>query len=186
MSKNRLQKGSLLLAQPFMLDPNFKRAVVLITDHHPVEGTVGFVLNKKLKTRINDLIDDFPEIDAPVFVGGPVATETLHYIHDSGHIVDGSIEVMDGLYWGGDFEKLKFLIKSKLILARNVKFFLGYTGWSAGQLDDEMDSGSWMLADMDINYAFATKPHNLWKEVTKNKGGRYTVIAELPYSDSLN
>lgn len=174
------------MAQPFMLDPNFKRAVILLTDHHPTEGTVGFVLNKKLNTRINDLIDDFPEIDSSVYLGGPVATETLHYIHDSGHILDGSIKVIDGLYWGGDFEKLKFLVKSKLILPRNIRFYLGYSGWSAGQLDDEMEIGSWMLAQMDTNYAFSTKPQNLWRQVTKNKGGQYTVIAELPYSDSLN
>lgn len=186
MSKLKVKKGSLLLAQPYMLDPNFKRSVILLTDHHRTEGTVGFVLNKRIKASTNDVIHDFPEIESSVYIGGPVGDETLHYIHDAGDILDESIKVCDGVWWGGDFEKLKFLIKSKLIQPRNIRFFLGYSGWSAGQLDDELVYGSWIPAEMHANYIFKTKSTNLWREVTKNKGGHYTVIAELPISDGLN
>lgn len=186
MSRVRIKKGSLLLAQPFMLDPNFKRSVILLTDHHNVEGSVGFVLNKRIKAKINDVITDFPEIESSVYIGGPVADQTLHYIHDAGDILDESIKVCDGVWWGGDFDKLKFLIKSKLIQPNNIRFFLGYSGWSAGQLSDELEYGSWIPADMHANYIFKTKSYNLWKEVTRNKGGRYTVIAQMPSSDALN
>ncbi len=186
MSKKEVKKGTILLAQPFMADPNFKRSVVLITDHHKTEGTVGYVLDQPAGAQINDVVDNFPEIDAPLYIGGPVGSDTLHYIHDVGHILDRSVKVVDGVYWGGDYEKLKFLIKNQLIKAHNIKFFLGYSGWSSGQLEDEIEYGSWMLSEMDPNYAFNMNPKSIWKQATRNKGGRYTVISELPNSNHLN
>lgn len=186
MNKLKIKKGTLLLAQPFMADPNFKRSVVLITDHHKTDGTVGYALDRLAGTRINDLINNFPDIDSPLFIGGPVGKDTLHYIHDVGHILDDSIKVVEGVYWGGDYEKLKFLIKNQLIKPHNIKFFIGYSGWTAGQLADEVEYGSWMLSDMDPNYAFDNNPKELWKKITRDKGGRYTVISELPNSNHLN
>lgn len=175
-----------MLAEPFMVDPNFSRGVILITDHSKAEGSVGFVLNKPVSVQINDLVEDFPEIESPVFYGGPVGRETLHYIHDAGPILDGSIEVVNGVYWSGDYEKLKFLIKTKLILRHNIRFFIGYTGWSAGQLEDELEYGSWVVDDMDSNYVFKSDYKTLWNNVLKNKGGRYSVIAEMPESAYFN
>ena len=115
-----------------------------------------------------------------------MAHDTLHYIHDRGDILDNSIPIVNGVYWGGDFEKLKFLIESKLIETQNIKFFLGYSGWSAGQLDDELEYGSWMVSHMDANYAFKNASGELWRMITRNKGGHYTVIAEMPKSNLLN
>ena len=184
--ENMVDKGTILLAQPFMLDTNFSRSVVLLTEHTEEEGSIGFILNKPLDLQINDLVPDFPEIEANVFLGGPVANQTLHFIHDVGDILDESIKVSDGVYWGGSFEKLKFLIQSKLVQAHNIRFFLGYAGWSPGQLDDELEYGSWILAEMDPNYAFKTRYKNLWSQVMKNKGGQYTVIAEMPDAAFLN
>jgi len=175
-----------LLAEPFMQDPNFKRAVILITEYGHEEGTVGFILNKPIKVMINDLIDDFPEIEAPVYYGGPVAQETLHYIHNAGDLLDESIKVSQGVYWGGDFEKLKFLISSKVIKNHNVRFFLGYSGWSSGQLLDEMEYGSWVLSHMDTNYAFKIKYNQLWSKVMKNKGGNFSIISEMSDVSLLN
>ena len=181
-----MRKGAVLLAEPFMIDPNFKRSVILLTEHSTEEGTVGFVLNKPIRVKINDLIEDFPEFESPVYFGGPVAPETLHYIHDVGDILDESIKVSQGVYWGGDFEKLKFLITSKLVQPYNIRFFLGYSGWSPGQLLDEMEYGSWVMAHMDTNYAFKTKHHEMWSQVMKHKGGAYTVISEMPDASFLN
>ena len=169
-----------------MLDSYFKRAVILLTDHSADEGSVGFILNKPLQVDINDLIDDFPEIQAPVYFGGPVSQETLQYIHDMGDILDESIKVSPGVYWGGNYDRLKFLITSKLIQPHNIKFFVGYSGWSPGQLHDEMEYGSWVLAHMDANYAFKTQYHEMWSQVMKNKGGNYSVIGEMPDTAFLN
>lgn len=180
-----IKQGDILLAEPFMLDPNFKRSAVLLCEHGP-EGTVGFILNKPLNMRIDELVDGFPEFDSEVLFGGPVQTDTIHYIHNVGSLLEDSREVIDGVYWGGDFEKLKFLISSKLIQPNNIRFFVGYSGWSEGQLIDEMGYGSWVLAEMHANYLFKSSPQDLWQQVMENKGDTFSVIAQLPDGLSWN
>lgn len=183
MSK-KISTGTILLAEPFMVDPNFKRSVVLLCDHTEEEGTVGFVLNKNLGLQVNELILDFPAFDAEVYYGGPVQTDSIHYIHDVGDILDNSTKVVDGVWWGGDFEKLKFLISSDLVKPHNIRFFVGYSGWSTGQLDNELKLGSWVISEMFANYLFNSKSDSLWQQVMKNKGDRYEVIADM--SDVVN
>ena len=100
--------------------------------------------------------------------------------------MEDSVEVDRGVFWGGNYEKLKVLIQSKLILKKNIRFFVGYSGWSSGQLKEEMDYGSWVTADMDSNYLFKSLPDNLWKQVMSNKGDTFGVISEMPDSLSWN
>ena len=138
---NKAQTGSILIAEPFMVDPNFKRSVVAVCDYTEEEGTVGFVLNKPLGLQINELITDFPSFDADVYFGGPVQTDSIHYVHNVGDLLDNSTKVIDGVWWGGDFEKLKFLIRSDMVQPHNIRFFVGYSGWSPGQLEEEMAYG---------------------------------------------
>ncbi len=183
MVKKDIKNGEILLAEPFMADPNFKRAAVLLCEHGE-EGSVGFIMNKPLNMRIDELIEDFPEFDSEVLFGGPVQTDTIHYIHNMGELLEGSIKVVDGVFWGGDFEKLKFLIDSQLVQPENIRFFVGYAGWSEGQLKDEMVYGSWVTAEMDANYLFKITPSDLWQKVMYNKGNTYTVIAQMP--DGVN
>lgn len=184
--KGYVKKGHLLVAEPFMLDPHFKRAVILLCDHSRDEGTIGFVLNRVFASKINDLIDDFPDFDADVFYGGPVGNDNIFYIHNVGDLLEESIEVIPGIWWGGNFEKLKFLISSKLIMPENIHFFVGYSGWSPGQLEQELESGSWVVSEMHPNYAFKSKPKFLWRQVLKNKGKTYSVIAQMPDTFNLN
>ena len=180
-----ITSGKVLLAEPFMMDPNFKRAAVLLCEHGP-DGTVGFIMNKRLNMKVDELIDDFPEFKAPVFFGGPVQTDTIHYVHNVGNLLDDSHHVTDGVWWGGDFTKLKILINQQLILPKDIRFFIGYSGWTEGQLNDEMSYGSWVLADMDANYLFKSDPRSLWREVMKHKGNTYSVIAQMPDDISYN
>lgn len=168
-----------------MMDSNFKRTAILLCDHRP-DGTVGFILNRPLNMKINQLVSDFPEFDADVFFGGPVATDTIHYIHTVGELVDNSIKVGTGIYWGGDFEKLKFLIQSELIKPEHIRFFVGYSGWDEGQLADELQVGSWFITDMHPNYLFKSHPALLWQQITHNIGNNYTVIAQIPDPICLN
>ena len=97
-----------------MLDPYFRRSVVLLCEHHE-EGTIGFILNKNIDMGINDLMADFPKFEAEIFYGGPVQTDTLHYVHDLGEMLEDSVKIAEGVWWGGDFEQLKFLISQQLI-----------------------------------------------------------------------
>ncbi|HPG06920.1 MAG TPA: YqgE/AlgH family protein [Saprospiraceae bacterium] len=176
-------KGQILLAEPFMVDPNFRRSVVLLCEHQ-TDGSIGFILNKPLKMNVSELIADFPEFESEVYFGGPVATDTIHYIHNVGELLEESVEVNRGVYWGGDFSKLKFLISSKLVEPGNIRFFVGYSGWSSGQLHEELGYGSWVIADMHANYLFKSHPASLWKQVMSNKGHNYEIIAQMP--DSIN
>lgn len=181
--KKEIKKGKVLIAEPFMLDPNFKRGVILLCEHEK-DGSVGFILNKSLDMKITELIADFPEFDANVYYGGPVQKDTIHYVHNVGELLEDSNQVCPGVYWGGDFEKLKFLVSSQLIEPRNIRFFVGYSGWSDTQLETEMTLGSWVLGDMDANYLFKNKPQSLWKRALQNEGNTYSVIAQMP--DALN
>lgn len=185
MEHTIIQSGQILLAEPFMLDMNFKRAAVLLCEHNQ-EGSLGFILNKQLGMRVDSLIADFPDFEADVYFGGPVQTDTIHYLHRMGDLLEDSIKVTNGVYWGGDFEKLQFLISSKLIKPRDIRFFVGYSGWSEGQLFEEMNIGSWLIADMHPNYVFKSAPEELWQTIMENKGNAYTVIAQMPDSMSWN
>jgi len=184
-AKSLIKSGQILLAEPFMQDPYFRRAVVLLCEHHE-EGSLGFILNKSIDMGVNDLMSEFPRFDAEVFYGGPVQTDTLHYVHNLGDLLDESVKVADGVWWGGDFDKLKFLITNGLAEPANIRFFVGYSGWSGGQLGEEMEYESWVAAPMDANYVFKTQPARLWSQVMYNKGDIYEIIADMPEMMSWN
>ncbi len=183
----KIATGKLLIAEPFMQDPNFKRSVVFITDHHEV-GTVGFILNKPLRVNINSLIEDFPEFPAPVFAGGPVQQDTIHYLHTVGDVLDDSQKIADGIYWGGDFEKLRILIQQEYVSPHDIRFYVGYSGWGEGQLEEEMkEYNSWIIADGDPNYVFYNNSKvDLWQQVLQHKGDNYSVISQMPDQNYLN
>ena len=117
----KIKTGNILISEPFLDDPNFKRSVVLIADHTPKEGTVGFVLNRKLEIRISDLIEDLQGFNADVFEGGPVGADTLHFIHSVGDVITDAVKICNGVYWGGSLDDLFFLIKSKFLMSMKMK-----------------------------------------------------------------
>lgn len=176
----KASKGKLLLADPFLRDLGFKRSVILLCDYDAVEGSVGYVLNKPLDVKFPDIVEDFPEYDGDIYYGGPVAPDTLHYIHTKGDILDDSNRICDGVWWGGDFTKMKVLLKSKILNPTNIKFYLGYSGWSSGQIEDELSYGSWIMEDMNANYLFGRDKDQLWSTVMRNKGNHFTVISKIP------
>ncbi|MEM9991368.1 MAG: YqgE/AlgH family protein [Bacteroidota bacterium] len=180
-----IKAGNVLLAEPFMRDGNFKRAAIFLCEHNE-DGSLGFVMNKPLNMQVNELIADFPAFEAEVYFGGPVQTDTIHYIHDVGNLLEGSTKVVEGVYWGGNFSKLKFLISSGLIKPENIRFFVGYSGWSSGQLWEEMLQQSWVLSQMHANYLFKSKAAMLWEEVMNHKGGTFSVIARMPNQPTWN
>lgn len=185
MIKHQISTGKVLLAEPFMQDPNFKRAAILLTDYSP-EGSVGFILNKQLDMNIDSLVADFPDFQSTVFYGGPVQTDTIHYIHNLGDLLEKSTRIGEGIYWGGDFQKLKVLIATGLVEPENIRFFVGYSGWSEGQLEEELKSGSWVVADMDANYLFQTEHDKLWQKIMSDKGNAFEVISQMPDSMGFN
>lgn len=178
-------QGKLLLAEPFMDSPEFKRTVVLLTEHSD-NGSMGFIMNRKLVVKLTKAIDNFPDFDDVLYYGGPVSNEMLFYIHTLGEAVPGSIEIINGIFLGGDFEMLKKMIADKKAGPGDVKFFAGYSGWSAGQLKKEIKQNSWIVAPTDKKYFNMEGKTNLWKYILRDMGGSFAMMADFPEDPSLN
>ena len=144
MITEKLKKGHLLIAEPSIIgDLSFNRSVILLADHN-AEGSVGFILNKPLKYTINDLLPEI-ESDFKIYNGGPVEQDNLYFIHNVPNLIPDSIEISDGIFWGGDFDLTKNLINTGILKKKNIRFFLGYTGWDSEQLETEMQASSWIF-----------------------------------------
>lgn len=179
------EKGKLLVAEPFLGDPNFERSVILLTEHNE-EGTVGYVLNRPMDLKLEDVIPDFPEFDASIFHGGPVEQSNLYFIHTRPDIFDGAIPISERLYWGGDFSQLQTAVDEKLITSSEIRFFLGYSGWSPGQLSAELSEKSWRVVPSEEVNVFEPNSTEMWKNAISNLGGDYKLWANAPSDPLLN
>jgi putative transcriptional regulator len=179
-------KGDLLISEPFLPDPNFKRTVILICAHSK-EGTFGLVLNQSSMLHFDDVIEEVDHFPKPLFIGGPVEQNTLHYLHRDGRELEGSEELGNGLFWGGDFEELLQKIELKTINPEDYKFFVGYAGWTAGQLEEEIKEGSWFVAkNATPEQVFDMDPDTLWRSILKEMGGKYKMYSNYPIDPRLN
>ncbi len=186
LNKLSPKKGRLLLAEPFMEDPYFKRSVVLLTGHNKEEGAFGFILNKSLDVTVNDVIKDFPEFDAPVYMGGPVQTDSLFYLHNQGEFIEDSIKISDNLYWSGNYNQLKQMITDQLIFPNEVKFFIGYAGWDYEQLANELKDESWIITENNYHEIHELNNDDLWYNLLQDMGGKYALLSNFPENPSLN
>ncbi len=177
--------GRFLISEPFMSDQNFQRSVVLLVEHSQ-EGSLGFVISRQLDLTLDQLIEGLPNFQAPVFMGGPVEQNTLHYVHRLGTTFPNSHEVSRGVFWGGDFEKVKEHIQLNLISAEDILFFVGYSGWGPGQLNNELEQKSWIVAPENSKFIFQNNYDNLWKQVLQSMGPKYQIISNYPLDPRLN
>ncbi len=179
-------KGKLLIAEPSLTgDVSFNRSVVLLAEHND-EGSVGFILNKPLEYQINDLVNEIV-IPFQVYNGGPVEQDNLYFIHKVPHLIDNSIEISDGIYWGGNFDTTVNLINEKIISEDDIRFFLGYSGWSSLQLDEELSSKTWIVAINEYESQIIKKSSvAFWKEKMIELGGDYLLWSNAPENPSLN
>jgi putative transcriptional regulator len=187
MPKLEPKTGRVLISDPFLRDPNFSRTVVLLTEHSE-EGTVGFVLNNPIDLALNSVLKDKQLPKQTVFQGGPVELNTLHFIHSLGQIVPDSQQISRGIWWGGDFEEALKLIRSNTELIDHFHFYLGYSGWGEGQLDDELKEDAWLVSDINSDQIFkrdVTSPE-LWKELMNGLGGEFKYLSNSPIDPQLN
>lgn len=179
-----LATGKLLIAEPFLSDPNFARSVILLCEHGE-EGTVGFILNRATELTLGDLL---PELYTPllkVYQGGPVQLDTLHMLHRSPQHFGGN-EILPGVFWGGSYEALQDSILHNDYQPIDLRLFVGYAGWSPGQLKKELDEGSWIVTDLSEEILFETEAENIWREAIKSLGEKYAYLANLPLNPQLN
>jgi putative transcriptional regulator len=181
--------GWLLAAWPDLLDPNFMHSVILVC-RHTEDGAFGLVLNDPLETDTTDLLADHPVFGRtalPVFRGGPVDTDTLQFVHRLPHELPGAQEISDELWMGGDFEALgRFVERHPERALGELRFFVGYSGWGVGQLEEELAGGSWVPAPPDTDEVFAPEPAGAWKRVLRGLGDVGRGLAEMPPDPEWN
>lgn len=174
-----LAPGVLLVAEPAMLDPNFKRAVILICDHTP-EGSFGLVLNRPTDLHLPEVLMEPVGLDHPVFIGGPVQPDTLHFLHGYADEIADSVPVADGIGWGGPFEEVAQQIRLGQLDPDRFRFFAGYAGWGGGQLEGEIAESSWILLPAEPDTVFGTPPDRLWRNLIISVGGDMALLANYP------
>ncbi|MGV3640878.1 MAG: YqgE/AlgH family protein [Adhaeribacter sp.] len=181
----KIRSGTILISEPYMGDPNFERTVVLVC-RHDEEGSFGLVLNRKSNLKLSDVLDVFQQDgDMELSIGGPMEYNTLHYIHQLDKLQE-SIPLSQSVFWGGDYEQLKEFLSSGLISPDEIRFFLGYSGWSPGQLQEEIDNKIWIVNNTATDLLFDLNQDSLWREILKQMGGKYKVLANYPIDPSLN
>jgi putative transcriptional regulator len=175
-------RGKLLVSSPSLHDPNFRKTVVLIA-HHDEDGAMGLVL-----TRPSDVagaaaapsLDGFPGADDPVFVGGPVEPTSLMVLAEFDDLAEAAAPILGRLgFMPADAEPEDLSIQ-------RLRIFAGYSGWSSGQLEEELAEPAWLIVDAEPDDAFADDPEELWRTVLRRHGGPLTLMERMPFDPGLN
>jgi putative transcriptional regulator len=183
--KRKPTAGRLLISEPFLQDMHFQRSVVLIADYSQ-EGAFGLVINKPIETRLSEVMDEFSDFDPVLYLGGPVQTTDLFFIHGYGNEIKGSYIIKDNLAWGGDIRQVKEMIAQGKIHENKIRFFVGYSGWSPHQLDEELKRKSWVVAEHEVNNLFSQDPENLWEQSLTQLGSVYKQWVNFPVNPLYN
>jgi putative transcriptional regulator len=174
-------RGSLLIAGPALLDPNFRRTVVLVAEHTD-EGAMGVVLNRPSGATVADAAPDLEPLvgaAAPIFAGGPVqptAGVVLAEVAETGEAIFDDVILVPGI------EELADVVDG----ADRVRVFAGYAGWGPGQLDGELERDDWFVEQARPDDVFSEDPDRLWGEVLVRKGGQYAIVARMPDDPTQN
>ncbi|SMG30740.1 YqgE/AlgH family protein [Sphingobacterium psychroaquaticum] len=181
------KKGSLLLSEPFMLDSNFKRSVILLCEHNTETGSMGFILNHRSSLLLQDVVPNIENDTIPIYIGGPVEIESLFFLHHIPDKIPGGTHLIDNIYFGGDFNQVTFLLNANMLTVDEVKFFIGYAGWGNDQLAQEIEENSWAVHNkFPSDILFLTDGEDLWKEALISLGPKYAHVANFPQSPDLN
>lgn len=173
-------KGKILVSDPFLEDEYFGRSVVLLCDHNE-KGSFGFVLNNYIDIDINEVLPDLNALEAKLGIGGPVKTDSVFYIHTLGELVEGSEHIFDNIYYGGDFDTINGLISAGKISPGELRFFLGYSGWGAEQLHEEIQDKAWLVTSVKEQQIMDTNQDRLWNKTMKQqKDVKYKIMSNFP------
>jgi putative transcriptional regulator len=179
-----LNENIFLIADPFLKDLNFKRSVVFICEHND-DGSFGLVQNDPTNYFLHQLFDDISFENIPVYKGGPVGLNTIHFLHQF-PFIPNCVKLSPDLYWGGDIETITEMINSNLIDLQKIKFFIGYSGWSPKQLAEEMAEKTWLISEVNTDIIFKSKPNEIWKDALKCLGGEFEQLINYPIDPQLN
>lgn len=155
--------GKILISSPSMNDSNFYRSVVFIAEHNE-NGALGFVVNKVFERPLNALAEFSSSPAFPLYKGGPVDNEHLYFVHRRNDLIPGGTLVTGNIYFGGDFKQAIKHINNKTLTTADIKIFIGYCGWNASELEEEITEGSWDLSDNHNEFVFSDIPPLLFPE----------------------
>ena len=178
-------ENTFLIADPFLKDDNFLRSVIYLCNHNK-EGSFGLILNKPFEFTLNQLITGIESHPIPVCMGGPVGLDTIHFLHQYHDEIPDSQRLSDDVSWGGDFETVKNMILLNQIDLEKIKFFIGYSGWTANQLENEIEEKTWLTSTASRNIIFNTSTTDIWKKSILALGSDYEQLANYPIDPQLN
>ena len=182
-----LGKGIFLVAAPSLRDPNFRQTVVLLCEHGS-QGALGVVVNRPTAIHLSEALPQVPVLEGQrhlLFSGGPVQPNHILILLRTGQVPDNTHHVFDGVYMGGDMAALE---KIMTVPGGTAAFraYVGYSGWSPGQLENEMKTGSWITLPADPSMVFDKDPLRIWADTMRSLGGRYEIYAQMPQDPNLN
>ena len=180
------EKGKILISEPFMQDVYFQRSVILLVEHNE-KGSMGFVMNKNTGLWVNDFmeeLDDMPIL--PLYLGGPVSSDHLFFVHTLGNVIPNSIQINEHLFFDGDFESLRCYILGGNPIKGLVRFFLGYSGWTKSQLSKEINEDSWLVGRPVDKNILLSEGESCWKQAVETIGGSYKTWINYPKNPLLN
>ncbi len=182
----KMKAGDFLIATPTIIsDYNFRRSGILMVDRKTT-GTVGFIINKKLEYTLDELMENVSS-PFPMYYGGPVEQDNLFFVHKLGDQIPKSLHIDGDLHWSGDFESVLRLLELKKVNPTQIRFFLGYSGWSEGQLESEIKEDSWAVIDSEevIDW-MDNSSEDFWKNQMIAMGGRFLIWSNAPENPLSN
>lgn len=177
--------GCMLISQPSLTDRFFSRSVVMLAEYG-ADGTFGFIVNKPARIQLSTVTKEFIPFEAELYMGGPVQVDTLFFVHNKGNLVEGSLKIAEDVYWGGNIDTVRNLMLAGRMTSRDVRFYAGYSGWEAGQLERELKEKSWIIVDSRKSYVFGDHPSMLWKEIVLSLGSDFAPWVNFPPDPGLN
>ena len=181
--------GALLVSEPFLREEYFNHAVISLVEYEPGKSAMGVVLNNKTDYKLQDLVEGITVTEPiPVFCGGPVGEDRLFFIHTLGDLIPDTQPMSNGLWIGGDFDAMLKIVNDRYELDGNIRFFVGYSGWEAGQLEGELARNVWTVAEMPES------PHQLlrgtgdaaWHNIVRSLGADYRGWLYHPQNPMVN
>lgn len=178
-------KNQVIIADPYLLGPVFERSVVYLADHNE-DGAMGFIINSPTGFTVQQAVRQLKGCNLPLYYGGPVDETLLFYVHNLGDMLPQSVHIKDDLYWGGEFSALEKLHNNNILNNNNIKFFIGYSGWSPKQLENEIKKKSWIINDLKPDFLFKPQKKDLWKKTLELCGNDKAFLGNFAHNPSLN
>ena len=188
MSPQIPSQGAILISEPFLREEYFCHAVISIVDYSSKNSAMGIVINKPTHLFLDEIVPDiYSDTNIRIYCGGPLSSDRLYYIHTLGDLITDAKKISEGLYIGGDFNKIIEYVNSGNEIEGKIKFFLGYCGWEVGQLEEELSQHVWAVTSPLSNESILIgSGDKTWHHYVKSMGKEYRGWLYHPENPQMN